>query len=45
MQRISNGYESYEGFPSGSVVNNPPYNAGDTSSIPGPEISHMPWSN
>ena len=32
-------------FPGGSVVKNPPANAGDTGSIPGPERSHMPWSN
>ena len=29
------------GFPSGSVVKNPPCNAGDTGSIPGPRRSHM----
>ena len=33
------------GFPGGSVVRNPPANAGDASSIPGPGRSHMPWSN
>ena len=33
------------GFPGGSVVKNPPANAGDTSSIPGPGRSHMPQSN
>ena len=27
----------YQGFPRGSVVKNPPANAGDTSSIPDPE--------
>ena len=32
-------------FPGGSVVKNPPANAGDTGSIPGPGRSHMPWSN
>ena len=32
-------------FPSGSVVRNPPANAGDMGSIPGPEDSHMPQSN
>ena len=32
-------------FPSGSVVRNPPANAGDIGSIPGPEDSHMPQSN
>ena len=34
-----------KGFPSGSVVKNPPANAGDRGSIPDPGRSHMPWSN
>jgi len=34
----------YRGFPGGSVVKNPPANAGDTSLISGLERSHMPWS-
>ena len=29
----------------GSVVKNPPANAGDTGSIPGPGGSPVPWSN
>ena len=29
-------------FPGGAVVKNPPANAGDTGSIPGPGRSHMP---
>ena len=33
------------GFPGGAVVENPPANAGDTGSSPGPGRSHMPWSN
>ena len=33
-----------EGFPGGSVVKNPPANAGDMGSIPGPRRSHMLWS-
>ena len=33
------------GFLDGSVVKNPPANAGDTGSIPGPGRSHMPRSN
>ena len=33
------------GFPGGAVVKNPPANAGDTGSIPGPGRSHMPQSN
>ena len=32
-------------FPGGTVVNNPPANAGDTGLIPGPAGSHMPRSN
>ena len=32
-------------FPGGAVVKNPPANAGDTGSIPGPGRSHMPQSN
>ena len=34
-----------EGFPGGAVVKNPPANAGDTGSIPGPGRSHMRQSN
>ena len=33
------------GLPGGAVVKNPPNNAGNTSSSPGPERSHMPRSN
>ena len=32
-------------FPGGTVVKNPPANAGDMSSSPGPGRSHMPRSN
>ena len=32
-------------FPGGSVVKNPPANAGVTGSNPGPGRSHMPRSN
>ena len=32
-------------FPGGTVVKNPPANAGDTGSSPGPERSHMPQCN
>ena len=32
-------------FPGGTVVQNPPANARDVGSIPGPGRSHMPWSN
>ena len=33
------------GFPGGTVVKNPPANAGDMGSSPGPGRSHMPRSN
>ena len=33
---------STKDLPGGSVVKNPPANAGDTSSIPSPGRSHMP---
>ena len=32
-------------FPGGTVVKNPPVNAGDTGSSPGLGRSHMPQSN
>ena len=32
-------------FPGGTVDKNPPPNAGDLGSIPGPGRFHMPWSN
>ena len=32
-------------FPGGTVVKNPPANAGHTGSSPGPGRSHMPRSN
>ena len=35
----------YRDFPGGVVVENPPANAGDMGSIPGPGRSHMPRSN
>ena len=34
-----------QGFPGGAVVKNPPANAGDKGSSPGPGRSHMPQSN
>ena len=33
------------GFPGGSVVKNPPANAGDKGSVPDPARSHMLLSN
>ena len=32
-------------FSGGPMVKNPPANARDKGSIPGPGRSHMPWSN
>ena len=32
-------------FPGGSVVKNPPANAGDMGSVPDPGRSHMPWNS
>ena len=37
--------ESLVGFLGGSMVKNPPANAGDMGSIPGLGRSHMLWSN
>ena len=34
-----------QGFPGGTVVKNPPANAGDTGSSPGPGRPHVPRSN
>ena len=33
------------GFPGGSVLKNPPADAGHMGSIPDPGRSHTPWSN
>ena len=33
------------GFPGGAVVKNPPADAGDMGSSPGPGRAHIPWSN
>ena len=43
VTRVNNTY--CRDFPGGAVVKNPPANAGDMGSIPGPGRSHMPWSN
>ena len=32
-------------FPGDPVVKNPPASVGNTGSIPGPGIFHMPWNN
>ena len=34
-----------QGFPGGAVVKNPPANAGNPGSSPGPGRSHMPRTN
>ena len=44
-QRILWEENSSRDFPGGSVVRNPPANAGDTGSSPGLGRSHMPQSN
>ncbi|XDB64288.1 hypothetical protein AB1E18_017602 [Capra hircus] len=41
----SPGHRVSQTQPSGLLVRNPPANAGDTGSIPGPGRSHMPQSN
>ena len=38
-------YKEAKCFPGDPEVKNPPCNAGDTGSIPGPGRSHMPWGN
>ena len=43
--RISDLNVESRDFPGGAVVKNPPANAGDTGSSPGPGRCHMPWSN
>ena len=49
MVYIQNGiffkFNKEGGFPGGAVVGNPPANAGDTGSSPGPGRSYMLWSN
>ena len=42
---IKHNKNEIPGFPGGIVVKNPPANAGDTGSSPGPGRSHMPRSN
>ena len=43
-EEVVSEYEDRD-FPGGAVVKNPPANAGDTGSSPGPGRSHMPRSN
>ena len=46
IQQILNIYQNLLwDFPGGAVVKNPPANAGDTGSSPGPGRSHMLWRN
>ena len=44
-QSINTIKNKTSGFPGGAVVKNPPVNAGDTGSVPGPGRSHVPRSN
>ena len=37
--------QEMQDFPSGAVDKNPPANAQNTRSIPGPGRFHMPWGN
>ena len=41
MQNMSVKKKQVLGFPGGAVVKNPPANAGDTGSSPGPGRSHI----
>ena len=43
--KITQSKNGQKGFPGGSVVKNPPANAGDMGSIPGPGSSYIPRSN
>ena len=45
MEQKSFKSHHYKDIPGSAVVKNPPTNAGDTDSSPGPGRSHMPWSN
>ena len=45
LSDFSSQEQGHAGFPGGFVVRSPPANAGDKGFIPGPERSHMPWSN
>ena len=44
-QQETSHQKPLEGFPGGTVVKNPPANAGDTGLSPGPGRSHMLRSN
>ena len=44
-QTVTETFKTSRDFPGGSVVKNPPANAGDMGSSPGPGRSHMPQSN
>ena len=37
--------KALQDFPGGAVGRNPPANAGDTSSAPGPGRFKVPWNN
>ena len=42
---VETDYKEARCFPGGPVVKNPPCNARDTGSIPGPGRSHTLWGN
>ena len=44
-KKLKSRSQIFADFPGGTVVKNPPANAGDTGSSPGPGRSHMPRSN
>ena len=45
IQKVKVKKKNLRDFPGGTVVKNPPANAGDMGSSPGPGRSHMPWSS
>ena len=45
MDSTYNSKNVIKDFLGGAVVKNPPANAGDTGSSPGPGRSHMLWSS
>ena len=46
LSQKETGHEkNHQGFPRGSVIKNPPANAGDMDSIPGLGCSYMLWSS
>ena len=45
IKNLCSAKANVKGFPGGTVVENPPANAGHTGSSPGQGRSHMPRSN